>query len=350
MNDALYFLGRLAERKNDFASARACYDELMARFPNTYFAVVTRERLKDPRLQAATPNPAMTEFLHSAAWPARPEFPSFTPGKTAQFRIDRAQLLETTGLVDLAENELKFGAHEDDDQENVYAYELAKCAAAHGEPYQAMHYIKAYAPGYLYMPLDQAPVGFWQLAFPIPYSSAIRQYSRAQGLDPFLVAALIRQESEFKPTVISHANAYGLMQLLPATGRQLARHFGIRRLNAGQLLVPDRNIQLGTYFFHNLMNSYNGQVELVLASYNAGPGRANLWKSWDTYREPAEFIEAVPFHETRGYIQIVLRNADVYRRLYAGKVPDVPEYHAKPAPKAKPKGKHRIPRRISRSS
>jgi soluble lytic murein transglycosylase len=350
VNDALYFLGRLAERKNDFASARACYDELMARFPNTYFAVVTRERLKDPRLQAATPNPAMTEFLHSAAWPARPEFPSFTPGKTAQFRIDRAQLLETTGLVDLAENELKFGAHEDDDQENVYAYELAKCAAAHGEPYQAMHYIKAYAPGYLYMPLDQAPVGFWQLAFPIPYSSAIRQYSRAQGLDPFLVAALIRQESEFKPTVISHANAYGLMQLLPATGRQLARHFGIRRLNAGQLLVPDRNIQLGTYFFHNLMNSYNGQVELVLASYNAGPGRANLWKSWDTYREPAEFIEAVPFHETRGYIQIVLRNADVYRRLYAGKVPDVPEYHAKPAPKAKPKGKHRIPRRISRSS
>ena len=102
-------------------------------------------------------------------------------------------------------------------------------------------------------------------------------------------------------------------------------------------LIADRNIQLGTYYFRNLLNSFNGQPELALASYNAGPGRANLWKTWGPIREPAEFVELIPFHQTRGYVQIVMRNADVYRRLYGSTVPDVPAYHAKPAPKTKPK-------------
>jgi peptidoglycan lytic transglycosylase len=108
--------------------------------------------------------------------------------------------------------------------------------------------------------------------------------------------------------------------------------------------MADRNVQLGTYFFRNLLNSYGGQMEIALASYNAGPGRANLWRTWGPFREPAEFLETVPFHETRGYIQIVLRNADVYRRLYGGVVPDVPAYRPKPPPKAKPR------RRVRRRS
>ncbi len=341
VNNALYFLGRLAERKNDEASARACYQELTTRFPNTYYAIVAHERLKQPSVEAATPSPAMLEFLHSVPWPPREQFPSFVPGKTAQIRIDRAQLLELTGLTDFAEGELKFGARNDGEQENVYAYHLAQLAAQRNAPDQAMHYIKTYAPDYLYMPLDEAPVPFWRLAFPIPYRVSIEQYSREESLDPFLVAALIRQESEFNAKIISYANAYGLMQVLPSTGRQLARHFGIRRFAAVQLLQSERNIQFGTYFFHNLLNSYGGQAELALASYNAGPGRANLWRTWGPYREPAEFIETVPFHQTRGYIQIVLRNADVYRRLYAGTVPDIPAYRPKPPPKTKPKKKIR---------
>ena len=339
VNDALYFLGRLSERKNDNASARACYEELNTRFPNTYYAVLARDRLKEPALEAATASPERVQFLRSIAWPPREQFPSFVPSEAVQARIDRAQLLQLTGLTDFAEGELKFGARTDGVQHNVYAYELAKMAAAHDSADQAMHYIKTYAPDYLYMPLDEAPVPFWRLAFPIPYRDCIEQYSRKQGLDPFVVAALIRQESEFDPRVISHAKAYGLMQLLPTTGRDLAHHFGVRRLLPSQLLTPDRNIQLGTYYFRSFLNSYGGQVELALASYNAGPGRANLWRTWGPFREQAEFIETVPFHETRGYIQIVLRNADVYRRLYSGTVPDVPAYRPKPPPKAKPKKK-----------
>jgi soluble lytic murein transglycosylase len=343
VNNALYFLGRFEERKNQLVVARACYQELIARFPNTYFAVIARTRMKDSGIQSAVADPATLQFLDALEWPPRPEFPSFTPGATAQKRLDRAHLLDLTGLTELAEGELKFGALNDGEQENVYAYYLAKFAMQRDAPEQSVRYIKTYAPNYLFMPLDEAPAGFWQLAFPLPYRDSINRYSQNQSLDPFLVAALIRQESEFSTRVISHANAYGLMQVLPANGRQLARHFGIRRLNASQLLTADRNLELGTYYFHNLLESYGGQVELALASYNAGPSRANLWRTWGPFREPAELIEVVPFHETRGYIQIVLRNADVYQRLYASGKPDVPAYRTKPAPKPKPKSKRRPP-------
>ncbi len=314
---------------------------MTVRFPNTYYAMIARDRLKNAEIEGAIPDPATLQFLQSIAWPAKPEFPSFTPGVTAQKRITRAQLLELAGLTDFAEGELKFGARNDGEQENVYAYQLARQASARNAPDQALRYIKRYVPNYLYMPLDQAPATFWQLAFPLPYRTAIDRYSRAQSLDPYLVAALIRQESEFNVRVISYANAYGLMQVLPANGKQLARHFGVRRMSASQLLTVDRNLQLGTYYFRNLLNSFGGQTELALASYNAGPSRANLWRTWGPFREQAEFIEAVPFHQTRGYIQIVLRNADVYRHLYAGSVPDVPAYRPKPAPKKKPAAKRR---------
>jgi soluble lytic murein transglycosylase len=335
INNALYFLGRLQERKNDNASAKACYEELVKRFPNTYYTVLARERLKQPSLQAVTASSEMSEFLRAVQWPSRPEFPSFSPGDLTKTRISRAQLLQLTGLTSMAEGELKFGAVNDGDQPNVYAYELAKLATGRGAPDQALRYIKHYVPGYLYMPFDQAPVNFWQLAFPMPYRSSIDQHSQEQSLDRFFVAALIRQESEFNPAVISHANAYGLMQLLPTTGSMLAKRSGVRRFKASQLLTADRNIQLGTLYVRNLMNSFGGLEEYVLASYNAGPGRAKLWQTWGPFREQAEFIETIPFHETRQYVQVVLRNADTYRRLYAGTVPEIPAYHPKPAPKVK---------------
>jgi soluble lytic murein transglycosylase len=170
------------------------------------------------------------------------------------------------------------------------------------------------------------------LAFPLPYRAAIEQYSKQQGLDPFLVAALIRQESEFNTHSISPARAFGLMQVLPSTGKGLARHFGIRRFSSADLLTADRNVQFGTYFFKTLMDNNGGEAEIALAAYNAGPSRSALWRTWGPFHEPAEFTEIVPFHETRGYIQIVLRNADVYRRLYAGTHADIPAYIPKPAP------------------
>ena len=92
---------------------------------------------------------------------------------------------------------------------------------------------------------------------------------------------------------------------------------------------------LGTRYVRHLMNSFDGREEYVLASYNAGPSRAKLWQSWGPFREQAEFVENIPFHETRNYVQVVLRNADVYRRLYTGTKPEIPAYKPKPPPATK---------------
>jgi soluble lytic murein transglycosylase len=331
-SDALYFLGRQNERKGNTAAARACYDALLAHLPNTYFATLAQARMKSPEMSSTTADTALAATLRPLAWAARAQFPSFSPGPLVQKRVARARLLLASDMHDQAENELKFGSRNEEGQTNVYAYQLAKFAADHGAPDEALRDIKTFAPGYLYMPLDQAPLEFWRLAFPWPFRASIEIHSREQGLDPFLVAALIRQESEFNTHAISPVHADGLMQVMPSTGRQLARHFGIRRFNSGQLFTADRNIQLGTYFFRTLLDSSGGEAEIALASYDAGPGRSALWRTWGPFHEPAEFTEMVPIHETRGYIQIVMRNAELYRRLYAGTQADIPRYQPKPAP------------------
>jgi soluble lytic murein transglycosylase len=200
--------------------------------------------------------------------------------------------------------------------------------------------VKQFAPGYLHLGFDDAPSSFWRLAFPLPYRTALTTYSRQNGLDPYLVAALIRQESEFNVKAISRAKAYGLMQVLPSTGRQLARQLHIRHFSTNDLLTPNRNLQLGTLYFRWIMKSLGDQEEQVLAAFNAGKSRVDRWNTWGPFHEQAEFIETIPFQETRNYVEVVLRNADVYRQIYSGE----------PAPKASektaaPVRKHTAPRK-----
>jgi soluble lytic murein transglycosylase len=214
---------------------------------------------------------------------------------------------------------LKFAATTGD-QPYLMAMELAEMTARKTGPDLAMRYIKHYAGGYLYLPLDSAPVRFWKLAFPLPYRAELERFSKENGLDPFLVAALIRQESEFNAKAISRSNARGLMQIEPVTGRELSRKLRLRAYSTARLFQPSMNLQLGSYYLKTVVASLNGHLEAALAAYNAGPGRARSWLSWGEFREPAEFVETVPFSETRNYIETVLRNADVYRRLYGEEI------------------------------
>jgi soluble lytic murein transglycosylase len=135
-----------------------------------------------------------------------------------------------------------------------------------------------------------------------------------------MVAGLIRQESEFNPSVRSRANAYGLTQIIPSTGRLLARKNGFKRFSVAMLLQPDTNINLGTTYLRMLLDGWGGKWEETLASYNAGKTRVVNWLSWGQYREPAEFVESIPFNETHEYVQAVMRNGAIYRELY-GKTP-----------------------------
>jgi soluble lytic murein transglycosylase len=164
--------------------------------------------------------------------------------------------------------------------------------------------------------VDQAPEEFWRYAFPLPFRDKLETRALENAVDPYLMAALIRQESEFDPRVVSRANAIGLTQIKPSTGKEISRQLGIKAFKTAMLYDADTNLQMGVHYLGRMLNSLEGKPELALAAYNAGRSRAVNWRQWGDFREPAEFIETIPFNETRAYVQIVLRNADLYRRLY----------------------------------
>jgi soluble lytic murein transglycosylase len=158
------------------------------------------------------------------------------------------------------------------------------------------------------------PNDAWRAAFPLPYELNLRSAAARNQLDPMLVAGLIRQESAFESKAVSHAGAIGLMQVEPKTALKLARQLKVRYART-RLTDPGYNLQLGSRYLANLIQSF-GTPEAALAAYNAGEDRVLQWTEGQNYQETAEFVESIPFTETREYVQIVIRNSDVYRLVY----------------------------------
>ena len=307
---ALYFLGRHMERSGDVAGARASYRKLATAFENHYYAMLARDRLK-AAAPAASPSRDIARFLAGIQLSAAaPVATGATPA--TQTRIERSRLLRSAGLNDLADAELRFGMRTDG-QSVLLGMELAASA---DEPHQAMRIMKNSSPNYLTLPVPAAPRQFWELLFPLPYRAEVVRTAQERDLDPFLLAGLIRQESEFNPQAVSRAKAYGLTQIRPATGRQFARKAGVSKVTVRSLYQPAVNLKIGSSILRSMLNDQGGSVEQMLAAYNAGPQRVVEWLAWSPYREPAEFVESIPFTETRDYVQAVIRNAEMYRRLY----------------------------------
>ena len=159
------------------------------------------------------------------------------------------------------------------------------------------------------------PSEILQVIFPLVYWDSIRKQSAAYDLDPYLMAALIAQESTFDAGVRSSANAWGLMQLVPSTGRKLAKSVGLRGFTTASLTNPEINIRLGTLYFSELVAKFGGTY-YALASYNAGDSRVVRWKEERQDLDEDEFIDDIPFPETQNYVKRILGTAEDYRRLY----------------------------------
>lgn len=314
---ALYYLGNIEEEKGNSAAAAVYYSELRARFPNYFYAALAagRRRLSSAEAGDAA---AARRFLASIQWPPRPRTADFTPDEEARWRIQRARTLASAALGTWAEIELRFGVRNGASR-YALAMELAAIASQRAAFGAAVRHIRGTVPEYLWLPREAAPRRFWELAFPFPYRSLIEQHARRHHLDPLLVAALIRQESEFDPEAVSSAGAIGLMQVMPAAGRQLGRKLKLGAVTPRALRRPGVNVAIGTYYLSRLLEQHQGKLEAALAAYNAGPTRVPLWLGWGEFREPAEFTETIPFAQTRDYVQLVLRNLDIYRWLYGAR-------------------------------
>jgi soluble lytic murein transglycosylase len=165
---------------------------------------------------------------------------------------------------------------------------------------------------------ETLPPEVLRIIFPLDYWPLIKKYSDLHKLDPYLVAALMAQESTFTAEIRSHANAYGLMQVIPSTGRRYARKLGIRFTNAS-LTNPETNVRIGTMYFRELIDRFGG-AHFALASYNAGEQRVSRWLQESPGLQQDEFIDSIPFPETQTYVKRILGTAEDYRRLYGSGV------------------------------
>jgi soluble lytic murein transglycosylase len=186
---------------------------------------------------------------------------------------------------------------------------------ARGEYRPAINSMKRAYPQYMTREGDQLPLDAKRVIFPLDYWPLIERHASARSLDPYLIAALVAQESTFDPAVRSAANAYGLMQIVPATGKRLARSLGIRRFTTGKLTDPETNVKLGTFYFKGLVNQFGG-AHFALASYNAGENRVERWIAERGPLPQDEFIDDIPFPETQLYVKKILGTAEDYRQLY----------------------------------
>ncbi len=156
-----------------------------------------------------------------------------------------------------------------------------------------------------------------RVLYPFPYRELVTREAAERDIDPIFLAALIRQESAFTPSIHSPAGAIGLMQVMPATGRDLARSQGVRGFTAASLETAEINLHLGTRFWVDMERRYgDGGLPLVLAAYNAGPTRARRWRRLPEFSDLLRFTERIPFDETRGYVKNITRNIGLYQFLY----------------------------------
>jgi soluble lytic murein transglycosylase len=322
---ALYWRARLAEEDGDAPMASAYYQKISDRFRNYYYGPLARDRVSKLQLPAGTqggdspgggtieadpPHYAVLDHL-----PAISGIPAIKDVSLPEdnLRVEKARLLENGGLLDFAVRELK-GAADNPTAAWVPA-EIARMYEDAGRYDIAVETLKRAVPNYFAVDLPALPRSYWEALFPKPYWPDLKKYSSANGLDPYLVASLIRQESEFNPAAVSNKNACGLMQLLPRVGKGMAKQLKLKHFSVTQLFNPAINMQLGTRYFRAMVDQFGG-FEYALAAYNAGDDRVKDWQAAGKYRDVQEFVESIPFTETREYVQAIMRNANVYKQLY----------------------------------
>jgi soluble lytic murein transglycosylase len=304
---ALYWRGRVAESDGDQPLARAYYQKLSERYRYFYYANLGRERLSKIGLDNISDPPLLKKLPALSVTAQKWDVPA------DNLRAQKAQLLSNAALFDFAVKELQAAT---DGTPSWQAQAIAQIYADSSHYHRGIETLKRAVPNYFSSDLNQLPRPVWQGLFPRPYWDELKKDAAQNALDPFLVASLIRQESEFNPSALSHANAFGLMQLLPKVGKGVAKEFKIKHFSNDELFVPNINLELGTRYFKHMVDHYDGQIEYALAAYNAGEDRVDDWRKSGDFKDIDEFVESIPFTETREYVQAIMRNAVLYKLLY----------------------------------
>jgi soluble lytic murein transglycosylase len=308
---ALYWRARLYEDvEHNLPQALNYYRALNAAYANSYYSILARQRIAVIGTRDAVPPAPVLASVHPVDDPhLTAALPENDP------HLIKARLLANAGLNEYIKPEIHLSATAN----GWGTLAEAEIYQSFGEDARALQTMKSSGISFFSLPLAMVPIPYWQLEFPRPYWTQLSNDAQTNGLDPFLVASLIRTESAFNAGAVSRMNAYGLMQLLPSTGRAMARREGENHFSTNELLDPTENLRLGTLDLKLSIDKYNGQVEYALAAYNAGDKPVRDWIATNDYKDIPEWVESIPYTETREYVQGIMRNRELYRAIYAGK-------------------------------
>jgi len=303
---ALYWRGRLYEMQDHKpALAAANYRTLIRAYQHYFYAQMARQRLAALGNTQPVVEPQLDRIQAPVVPILQESFPADSP------HLAKARLLANAGLNDYIAQEIAA----DPGSSSWSALAEAQIYASYGETFRAMRALKRALPYAATSSIQSIPLAYWRILFPEPWWETIQAESARNNLDPYLVASLIRQESEFNPSAISPANAYGLMQLLPSAGKSIAREEGISHFQTYQLFDPATNIRLGTRYLRKTLDKFGGVTEYALAAYDAGDDRVRDWQAAGPYQGMDEFVESIPFTETREYVEAILRNYETYKAI-----------------------------------
>ncbi len=305
---ALYWRGRIYEdEEHNFGQAVNYYRAVADAYTDYYYAGLARQRLAVLGTQPAVAPASMLSAVQRAK----------TPELTGELPENDVHLIKARLLANAALNEYIGPEIQASPTSGEWgALGQAEIYASFGEYTRALQSMKHSGISFFTLPMGEVPEVYWKLLFPQPYWGELVADAGKQGLDPYLVASLIRQESEFNAGAVSRANAYGLMQLLPSVGKAMARREGMKGFDTRQLLNPTTNLALGTANLKQVLDRFGGQVEYALAAYNAGDTPIRQWLATNDYKDVPEFVESIPYTETREYVQAIVRNREMYRALY----------------------------------
>ena len=301
----IYWAARAHDRLGNTEIANARYALVVSDYQNSYYGRLASRQLSERRV-ALPSRGADGEVLRPAAVDGN-------SGSSLPPTADVIRALIAEEMYDDALNELQYAQRAWGDSPVIQAT-MGLVYSRQGDLRRGINAMKRAYPQYIASGGEDLPPEMLEVLFPVAYWDMIARHSKARGLDPYLIAALVAQESTFDPQIRSHANAVGLMQVLPSTGRRYARRLKLR-YRPSILTQPETNVRLGTTIFADLVQKLGG-AHLALASYNAGESAVARWMTERPGLEREEFIDDIPYPETQNYVKKIIGTAEDYRRLY----------------------------------
>jgi soluble lytic murein transglycosylase len=300
--EALYWRARAVEHVRGRDAAEPLYVKLLTEAPRSYYGMLAARR--------GTRAPEAPSRSATAAFPPKPE-----EAVAADPSFARVDLLRRIGLVEYAWEELEDVVRASvGDHVRLYG---ASAAYVRDERY---HMALRIARRHFVMLADSGdpalPRAFWEIVYPLGWRNEVAEAAKRAGLDPYLVAAVVREESSYYPRAVSRAGARGLMQLMPATARPMADLRGLAFEGGSLLDDPRANLDIGASFLSGLLKEF-GDPRLALAAYNAGPKRVRDWWKARRTNDMEAWVEQIPYDETRHYVKRVTLSWEEYRRIYA---------------------------------